>query len=108
MKKYFFIVIIAAMVAACGNNKKSESNTARDTYNWMGKYSNDTITFVFKEKGVCDVITAKTTLHGCDYSWDVEGNNICVVDADQNIYLLKVNDGYMTSSTGSTFKKIKQ
>lgn len=107
MKKYFFIVLVAVMAAACGNGKKSESGVARDMYDWMGSYSNDTITFVFKDKGVCDVITAKTTLHGCDYSWDVDGNNICVIDADQNIYLLEVKDGYMTSSTGSTFKKIK-
>ena len=107
MKKYFFIMLVAVMITACGNSKKSESGTARDTYDWMGSYSNDTITFVFKEKGVCDVITAKTTLQGCDYSWDVDGNSICVIDSDQNIYLLEVKDGYMTSSTGSTFKKIK-
>lgn len=107
MRKYFIIAFVAAMVAACGNNKKAESNVARDMYDWMGSYTNDTITFVFKEKGVCDVITAKTTLYGCDYSWDVDGNNICVIDADQNIYLLEVKDDYMISNTGSTFKKIK-
>lgn len=107
MKKYFIIAFVAAMVAACGNNKKAESNVARDMYDWMGSYTNDTITFVFKEKGVCDVITAKTTLYSCDYSWDIDGNNICVVDADQNIYLLEVKDDYMISNTGSTFKKIK-
>lgn len=100
-------MLVAVMATACGNGKKSESNAARDTYDWMGSYTNDTITFVFKDKGVCDVITAKTTLQGCDYSWDVDGNSICVIDSDQNIYLLEVKDGYMTSSTGSTFKKIK-
>jgi hypothetical protein len=107
MKKYFIIAFVAAMVAACGNNKKAESNVARDMYDWMGSYTNDTITFILKDKGVCDVVTAKTTLPGCDYSWDVDGNNICIVDADHNIYLLEMHDGYMTSSTGSKFTKIK-
>ena len=107
MKKYFFIFLVAVMATACGNSKKSESSEARDMYDWMGSYTNDTITFVFKDKGICDVITAKTTLHGCDYSWDVDGNNICVIDADQNIYLLEVHNGYMTTSTGSKFEKIK-
>ena len=83
---------------ACSNTKKAE---------WIGTYSNDTITFILKDKGVCDIITAKTTLIGCDYSIDVDTTNVCIVDADQNIYLLEMHDGYMKSTTGSTFKKIK-
>ena len=59
MKKYFFIVLVAVMAAACGNGKKAESGVARDMYDWMGSYSNDTVTFVFKDKGVCDVILQK-------------------------------------------------
>ena len=98
MKKHLILMLIAMMTMACSKTQKAE---------WIGTYSNDTITFVLKEKGVCDVITAKTTLPGCDYSWDVDGNNICIVDADQNIYLLEMHDGYMTSSTGSKFTKIK-
>lgn len=107
MKHYFFIALTAIILSACGNHKKSDSNSARDAYDWLGSYSNDTITFVLKDKGVCDVVTAKTTLYGCDYSWDVDGNNICIVDADHNIYLLEVHDGYMQSTTGSKFTKIK-
>lgn len=107
MKTIFKLIIIAIIFASCGNNKKSNANNAHDMYDWMGSYSNDTITFIFKDKGVCDVITPKNKFLGCDYTWDVEGNNICVVDANQNIYLLEVKDGFMTSNTGSIFKKIK-
>ena len=91
-------MLIAMMTMACSKTKKVE---------WIGTYSNDTITFVLKEKGVCDVITAKTTLMGCDYSVDVDTTSICIVDADQNIYLLEMHDGYMQSTTGSKFTKIK-
>lgn len=107
MKKHLILLLIAIMFVACGNNKKSTTGTAQNDYDWMGSYTNDTITFILKDKGVCDVVTAKTTLPGCDYSWDVDGNNICIVDADHNIYLLEMHDGYMTSSTGSKFTKIK-
>lgn len=107
MKKHLILILIAIAVVACGNNKKSTTGIAHDDFDWMGSYTNDTITFVLKDKGVCDVITAKTTLLGCDYSWDVDGNNICIVDADQNIYLLEMHDGYMISNTGSKFTKIK-
>ena len=99
MKKYLFIIIIAIIFASCGNNKKSNEFT--------GSYSNDTITFVFKGKGVCDVITAEQTMQNCDYSLDVDMKNICVVDANQNIYLLEIKKDTLTSTTGSIFKKIK-
>ena len=99
MKKYLFIVIIAIIFASCGNNKKSNEFT--------GSYSNDTITFVFKSKGVCDVITAEQTMQNCDYSLDVDMKNICVVDANQNIYLFEIKEDYIISNIGSTLKKIK-
>ena len=99
MKKYLILMLIAMMTMACNNNKEIE---------WLGSYSNDTITFIFKENGICDVITAKTKLQGCDYSLDVNKTNVCVVDADQNIHLLEMHDGYMISQTnGSKFTKIK-
>lgn len=91
-------MLIAMMTMACNKTQKAE---------WIGTYSNDTITFVLKDKGVCDVITAKTTLMGCDYSIDVDTTNVCIVDANQNIYLLELHDGYMKSTTGSKFTKIK-
>ena len=100
-------MLIAIMAVACGNNKKSTTGAAHDDYDWMGSYTNDTITFIFKNKGVCDVIIAEQTMQNCDYSLDVDMKNICVVDANQNIYLLEMHDGYMISNTGSKFTKIK-
>ena len=99
MKKYLFIVIIAIIFASCSNNKKSNEFT--------GSYSNDTITFVFKGKGVCDVITAEQTMQNCDYSLDIDMKNICVIDANQNIYLFEIKENCVVSNIGSTFKKIK-
>lgn len=99
MKKYLFIILIATIFTACGNNKK--------TNEFSGSYSNDTITFIFKNKGICDVITAEKTMQNCDYSLDVDMKNICVVDANQNIYLLKIKEDTLTTPTGSIFKKIK-
>ena len=99
MKHFILIILIATIFAACSNNKKSGE--------FSGKYSNDTITFIFKNKGVCDVITAEQTMQNCDYSLDVDQRNICVVDANQNIYLLEIKEDTLITPTGSTFKKIK-
>ncbi|MBR4154471.1 MAG: hypothetical protein IKY67_13200 [Paludibacteraceae bacterium] len=99
MKKYLFIIIITIIFASCGNNKNSNE--------FIGSYSNDTITFVFKGKGTCDVITANQTMQNCDYSLDVDMKNICVVDANQNIYLFEIKEDCIVYNIGSTFKKIK-
>ena len=99
MKKYLFIILIATIFTACGNNKKSNE--------FSGSYSNDTITFIFKNKGLCDVITAEQTMQNCDYSLDVDMKNICVVDANQNIYLLEIKEDTLITPTSSIFKKIK-
>ena len=99
MKHFIFIIFITTIFTTCGNNKKSNEFT--------GSYSNDTITFIFKNKRVCDVITAEQTMQNCDYSFDVDMKNICVVDANQNIYLLEIKEDFLTTPTGSTFKKIK-
>ena len=99
MKKYLFIIIITIIFASCGNHKNSNE--------FIGSYSNDTITFVFKGKGTCDVITANQTMQNCDYSLDVDMKNICVVDANQNIYLFEIKEDCIVSNIGSTFKKIK-
>ena len=99
MKKYLFIILIATIFTACGNNKKSNEVS--------GSYSHDTITFIFKDKGVCDVITTKQTMQNCDYSFDVDMKNICVVDANQNIYLFEIKEDILTTPNGSIFKKIK-
>ena len=99
MKHFILIILIATIFAACNNNKKSSE--------FSGKYSNDTITFIFKNRGVCDVITAEQTMQNCDYSLDVDQRNICVVDANQNIYLLEIKEDTLITPTGSTFKKIK-
>lgn len=99
MKHFAIIALIATMFTACGNNKKSNE--------FSGTYSNDTITFIFKNKGVCDVITAEQTMQNCDYSLDVDMKNICVVDANQNIYLLEIKKDTLTTPSGSTFNKIK-
>ena len=99
MKKYLFIILIATIFTACGNNKKSNE--------FSSSYSNDTITFIFKDKGVCDVITTKQTMQNCDYSFDVDMKNICVVDANQNIYIFEIKEDCIISNIGSTLKKIK-
>ena len=99
MKKYLFIVILIMIFASCNNNKKSNE--------FIGSYTNDTITFIFKGKGVCDVITAEQTMQNCDYSLDIDMKNICVIDANQNIYLFKIKENCVVSNIGSTFKKIK-
>ena len=99
MKKYLFIVILIMIFASCNNNKKSNE--------FIGSYTNDTITFVFKGKGVCDVITAEQTMQNCDYSLDIDMKNICVIDANQNIYLFEIKENCVVSNIGSTFKKIK-
>lgn len=99
MKHFILIAMIATIFSACGNNKKSNEFT--------GTYTNDSITFIFKNKGVCDVVTAGNTMQNCDYSLDVDMKNICVIDAIQNIYLLEIKEDNLTSTTGSTFKKIK-
>jgi alanine-alpha-ketoisovalerate/valine-pyruvate aminotransferase len=99
MKHFILIVLIASIFTACGNNKKSNE--------FSGSYSNDTITFIFKNKGICDVITAVQTMKNCDYSLDVDMKNICVVDANQNIYLFEIKEDCIISNTGSTLKKIK-
>ena len=99
MKKYLFIIIITIIFASCGNHKNSNE--------FIGSYSNDTITFVFKGKGTCDVITANQTVQNCDYSLDVDMKNICVVDANQNIYLFEIKEDCIVSNIGSTLKKIK-
>ena len=99
MKKYLFIIIITIIFASCGNHKNSNE--------FIGSYSNDTITFVFKGKGTCDVITANQTLQNCDYSLDVDMKNICVVDVNQNIYLFEIKEDCIVSNIGSTLKKIK-
>ena len=99
MKKFLSIILIATIFSACGNKKKSNE--------FSGTYTNDTITFIFKQKGVCDVVTAGNTMQNCDYSLDVDMKNICVIDANQNIYLLEIKEDNLTSTTGSTFKKIK-
>ena len=99
MKNFLPIILIAIVLSACGNNKK--------TNEFSGSYSNDTITFIFKNKGLCDVITAEQTIQNCDYSLDVDMKNICVVDANQNIYLLEIKEDTLTTPTGSIFKKIK-
>ena len=99
MKNFLSIILIAIVLSACGNNKK--------TNEFSGSYSNDTITFIFKNKGLCDVITAEQTMQNCDYSLDVDMKNICVVDVNQNIYLLEIKEDTLTTPTGSIFKKIK-
>ena len=99
MKKYLFIVILIMIFASCNNNKKSNE--------FIGSYTNDTITFIFKGKGVCDVITAEQTMQNCDYSLDINMKNICVIDANQNIYLFEIKENCVVSNIGSTFKKIK-
>lgn len=99
MKHFILIALTATIFAACGNNKKSNE--------FIGCYSNDTITFIFKNKGVCDVITAEQTMQNCDYSLDVDMKNICVVDANQNIYLFEIQEDCIVSNIGSTFKKVK-
>ena len=99
MKNFLSIILIAIVLSACGNNKKSNE--------FSGSYSNDTITFIFKNKGLCDVITAEQTMQNCDYSLDVDMKNICVVDVNQNIYLLEIKEDTLTTPTGSIFKKIK-
>ena len=99
MKHFILIVLIASIFTACGNNKKSNE--------FSGSYSNDTITFIFKNKDICDVITAVQTMKNCDYSLDVDMKNICVVDANQNIYLFEIKEDYIISNIGSTLKKIK-
>ena len=99
MKHFILVTLIAIILTACGNNKKSNE--------FSGSYSNDTITFIFKNKGICDVITAEKTMQNCDYSLDIDMKNICVVDANQNIYLLEIKKDTLTTPTGSIFKKIK-
>ena len=99
MKHFILILLIATTFAACGNNKKSDE--------FSGKYSNDTISFIFQDKGVCDVITAEQIMQNCDYSLDVDMKNICVVDANQNIYLLEIKEDTLITPNGSIFKKIK-
>ena len=99
MKHFIFILLITIIFLACGNNKKSSE--------FIGSYSNDTITFIFKNKGVCDVITAEQTMQNCDYSLDVDMKNICVIDANQNIYLLEIKENCIVSNIGPTFKKVK-
>ena len=99
MKKYLFIIIITIIFASCGNHKNSNE--------FIGSYSNDTITFVFKGKGICDVITANQTMQNCDYSLDVDMKNICVVDANQKIYIFEIKEDCIVSNIGSTLKKIK-
>lgn len=99
MKKYLFIVILIMIFASCNNNKKSNE--------FIGSYTNDTITFIFKGKGVCDIITAEQTMQNCDYSLDIDMKNICVIDANQNIYLFEIKENCVVSNIGSTFKKIK-
>ena len=91
--------MITIIFSACSNNKKSSE--------FIGSYSNDTITFIFKNKGVCDVITAEQTMQNCDYSLDVDMKNICVIDVNQNIYLLEIKENCIVSNIGSTFKKVK-
>ena len=56
---------------------------------------------------MCDVITAEQTMQNCDYSLDVDMKNICVVDANQNIYLFEIKEDCIVSNIGSTFKKVK-
>ena len=99
MKHFIFILLITIIFSACGNNKKSSE--------FIGSYSNDTITFIFKNKGVCDVITTEQTMQNCDYSLDVDMKNICVIDANQNIYLFEIKENCIVSNIGSTFKKVK-
>ncbi len=99
MKHFILVTLIAIILTACGNNKKSNE--------FSGSYSNDTITFIFKNKGICDVITAEKTMQNCDYSLDIDMKNICVVDANQNIYLLEIKKDTVTTPTGPIFKKIK-
>jgi uncharacterized lipoprotein YehR (DUF1307 family) len=99
MKHLIFTILIAAIMTACGNKK--------ETNKFLGSYTNDTITFIFKNKNMCDVITVEQTMQNCDYSFDVDMKNICVVDANQNIYLLEIKKDSLTTPSGSTFKKIK-
>jgi hypothetical protein len=99
MKKYLFIILIATIFTACGNNKKSNE--------FSGSYSNNSTTFIFKSKGMCDIITAEQTMQNCDYSLDIDMKNICVVDANQTIHLLEIKGDTLISHTGSTFIKIK-
>ena len=73
---------------------------------WIGIYSNDTISFILKDKGVCDIVTAEIILKGCDYCID-EHKTIRIVDAYRNIYLLELYDGYVKSKSGSILKKLK-
>ena len=56
---------------------------------------------------MCDVITAEQIMQNCDYSLDVDMKNICVVDANQNIYLLEIKKDTLITPNGSIFKKIK-
>ena len=46
-------------------------------------------------------------MQNCDYSLDVDMKNICVVDANQNIYLFEIKEDCIVSNIGSTLKKIK-
>ncbi len=100
MKHFICIALIAIIFSACGNNKKSNE--------FIGSYSNDTITFIFKNKSVCDVVTAEQTMQNCDYSLDIDMKNICIIDTNQNIYLLEIKQDTLITPTGSIFKKIKK
>lgn len=99
MKHFILTMLVALIVTACSNNKKSNE--------FSGSYSNDSITLIFKNKGMCDIITAKQTMQNCDYSLDIDMKNICVVDANQKIHLLEIKGDTLISHKGSTFLKIK-
>jgi hypothetical protein len=99
MKHFILTTLVALIVTACANNKKLNE--------FSGSYSNNSTTFIFKSKGMCDIITAEQTMQNCDYSLDIDMKNICVVDANQTIHLLEIKGDTLISHTGSTFIKIK-
>lgn len=111
MKKLTLISALAVsmfITAACGNKKSSE--TSRDTHNaknsldWIGSYTNDTITLFLNPQGVCRIVTADNSISG-EYVWDVDGGTILVTDENGHLTMYGVYENYILSHTGSRLNK---
>lgn len=116
MKKLTLIsTLIAVMlaIAACGNKKTTSNGSNGDHHNaqnsldWMGTYTNDTITLFLEEQGVCRTVRADGSTDG-EYVWDVDGSTILVTEITGKLTMYKVCEDYLVSHTGSRLNKISK
>lgn len=99
--KLLFFTLAVLLFGGCKPASRQAEWSEKD---WLGAFTNDTITLRLNEKGVCTISYADSIVGG-DYVWDVDNTAVLVTDRNSQIHVFYRNGKQLVSPEGCVYRK---